>query len=748
MLVDVFKSRKRSIIIGVTAVTCIILTFIIGFYSHSCSTPTPPSPSSPSPTSKPQTQDPKKFHEQVIKGMQAENIRENLRYLSKKPHAAGSPRNNEIIKEINSRFTKYGFTSKLHSYHILLSYPKNGTRNYGYVLNGDGSVNFTTAGQEKAIAEDPTESDPSALPPFSAYGPNGTVKADIVYVNFGRYEDFEELENKHNISCKGKIVLVRYGGNYRGDKVYIAHQRGAVGVLVYMDPAKVAPFPEDRLFPNGRWLPRDGVERGSFGKFDGDVLTPGWPAKEHAYRNKIEDAEGLPKIVVQPISATDALGFFKHMGGKPVPAHWKGYMNITYTFGPFKDPSMKAKIEVHNENKIVKVSNVVGTIKGNVEPDRYVLVGNHIDAWVFGATDPSSGTASLLEIARSFGEALKKGWKPRRTIKLCGWDGEEAGIIGSAEWVEEFASELTDRAVAYINLDTAVAGNYTVKAAGSPLLNEFIQDVLKDVPDPHNSSMSVLDMSAKAKPDKLHPGKTRVGGLGAGSDYYAFYQTVGVASIDYGYRQDDLNNKYNTSFYPMYHTLHDTFYWMEKFVDKDFMCHLTMAKITAYSVMRLADARLLPFSGERYVESLTLSAKALQIQLAKINGSDSVKKSMEQLEDVIVLFADVINKTKSIKIDDSDILRQRQFNNEMMQIEKGFIYPYGLPGRPSIKHYLMAPSKYNAYGASNFPAITEYLWDIEKTNNWDAVKKQITITAYMLSSVTEKLISFEEYIRK
>ena len=739
-MLDFNGSKKKLIIIGVSVTLCMILAFVIGYVSNSggdCLS---------SKKSVEEDKDKTFYHKQVIESLRADKIKANLKYLTLKPHAAASPRNDELIREINRRFSSYGFESKLHTYDVLLSFPGEGKKNYAYIISDNGTIIRRSKGREDRLTKDENDNSKDALPPFNSYGPAGNASGDIIYVNYGRFEDFEELEKIYKRNCSGMIVLARYGKIFRGDKVKNAAMRGAKGILLYSDPFDVGPVPENMLFPKGRWLSRDGIQRGSVGTFDNDILTPHYPAKPWAFREKVEDVkDGLPPIVVQPISALDAQEYFKRMGGKKVSKKWTGSLNVDYVLGPFKDPKLKAKIEVHNVNVVKTINNVVGTIRGKIEPDRYVLMGNHIDAWTFGAVDPSSGTAVMLEVARALGEAMKKGWRPKRTIKFCGWDGEEHGILGSSEWVEEFEAELRDRAVAYINLDSAVAGNYSVYAGSSPMFHELIYSIFKDIPDPHDPSMTVLERSAKASPDANNPGKMRISGLGSGSDYLGFYQTVGVASMDFGYTQSDLNKKYNASFYPMYHSLHDTFYWMENFVDKEFKCHLTMAKITSHALLRIADAKQLPFNPDGYSSSLSKNVKALKLQLQS-KGSLTAGVSTGYLESAVSNFSNAVSQLKKIDMKGATTLKMRQFNDEMMQLEKGFIYPYGLPGRPSIKHYLMAPSLHNAYGASSFPAVVDLLWDIEKTNNWDAVKKQLTITTSIVNSVAQKLQEFDNYM--
>ncbi|XP_057300112.1 glutamate carboxypeptidase 2-like [Hydractinia symbiolongicarpus] len=735
-------SRKTWIIIGLLFVVTFIIAFLIGYYARKV----PSSNCLAEKTSFAQTEEEKKeFFKSTVNILAANEIRKNLRYFAGKPHSSSTKRNNELIKTIHQRFDSYGFQAEYLKYDTLLSFPDLKNRNYVYIIDESNQEVFRSKGIEDFLV--PSENDTTSLPPFNAYGPNGTVEGELLYVNYGRYEDFEEL-SKYGVNCSGKIVIVRYGKIFRGDKVKNAQDRGAIGILIYSDPFDYSPVDDDQMFPRGRWLPRDGVQRGSIIKSsykdipEGDPLTGGYPAKDWAYHADPASLKGLPRIPAQPISAYDAYHLLKRMGGMKVDSKWTGALNVTYNIGPYKNPKEKVKLVVHNRLEVKTITNVCGTIKGKVEPDRYILVGNHIDAWVAGGVDPSSGTAVMMEMARVLGEKVKEGWKPRRTIKFCGWDGEEYNIIGSCEYVEEFQSQLRDRALAYINLDSAVSGNETYLAGASPLLYEMMYEVMKLVPDPHNSTITVFDNTLSARKDPNHPDKPKFGLLGSGSDYLAFYQFIGVPSIDMGYGQAILNKKMKTQGYPMYHSLHDTVYWMEHFVDKEYKCHLTVGRVAMYYLLYMADLTLVPYDAKYYGEHLKRGAESLTTQL-KSKGGDAAGVSTEHLISAANNFSTAVEtfQKEFASMNKDDALQLRMINDRLVQVEKGFIYPLGLPGRPSIKHYVMAPSLHNTYGSSTFPAVVDLLYDIKKTQNWNEVKKQLTITAYLVQAVAESLAS-------
>lgn len=730
-------TRNKLIVFGLLTVVVIVLAFVIGYVSKS----TDDCPVCASKKVKRSAQRLKTFQE-IVGLMKTENLKSNLRFFAQKPHVASSSRTNIISKEIYSRFESYGFKPKYHSYETLLSFPKADHPNHVYIIKDDGTEIFKSRRIEK-IFED-KENNSNSLPPFLAYGPSGSVEGDLVYVNYGRDIDYNFLQEEHGTNFTGKIALVKYGKSGRGAKVSIAAKRGILGVLIYGDPKDYAPSTK---FPNGRWLSDDGVQRGSivgYGKelVDGDLLTKGYPAKAEYYHEKKSDTRALPTILAQPISSLDATELLRRMGGAVVPDSWKGGLNVTYKIGPFANTTLKAKLVVTNELVIKKIRNVCGTIYGSVEPDRYVLLGNHIDAWVFGAVDASSGTTVMMEIARALGEQMKnKGWRPRRTIKMCGWDGEEFNLIGSCEYVEEFRNELRDRAVAYINIDSAVAGNYSLRTLASPLLHELIYKVNKLVPDPY-LDMSVFDKAVRAYEDKNEPSLHRIYSLGAGSDYYAFYQFMGIPSIDYGYRQADLDKKYGTSYYPMYHTLHDTIYWMENFVDKEYKIHLTVAKVAAYCLLHLADSPLLPLNAQRYATSLNKSIADLT-EFLFLKGIKKEGVSTELLTNSVAKFKDAVGnltqKMKDFDVDEDD-LKLRILNDKLMQLEKGFTYPVGLPGRSQVKNYIMAPSRHSVNYDVPLPAISDLLPTLNETKAWDQVKKQISITAYLIKSVADSIM--------
>ena len=422
------------------------------------------------------------------------------------------------------------------------------------------------------------------------------------------------------------------------------------------------------------------------------------------------------------------LRFSLFASGEKVPPEWAGGLDIVYRFGPgFKDSELKVRLEVNTQFITKPIFNVIGTILGKDEPDRLVLMGNHRDAWVFGGVDPSSGTAVMMEASRGIGELLiNTDWRPRRTIVFCSWGAEEFGLIGSYEWVEENRNMLRDRAVMYLNVDSAVKGNYSFGANGNPGLKSLVYQESAFVKDPnaHGKETSLYDSWAIKYPSSSERGKPYFGGLGSGSDYAPFSHFIGVPSIDMSYRFNSLNR----TLYPVYHTVHDTFYWQKTFNDPHFTTHLAMSQIGARIVLEAADTPILPYNLTDYKETLERNFEALEKYYKELLLQGNV--TLVHLANEIRQFsrnAEAIEKRKAEALDTLDFAKLRILNDQMMNMERAFIWPFGLPGRKIVRHVLFAPQMHNIYGSSSFPGITDALFDIEKTDNWKMVKEQVSI---------------------
>ncbi|ERE79986.1 glutamate carboxypeptidase 2-like isoform 2 [Cricetulus griseus] len=391
--------------------------------------------------------------------LKAENIKKFLYNFTRTPHLAGTEHNFKLAKQIQAQWKEFGLDSvELSHYDVLLSYPNKTHPNYISIIDEDRNEIFNTSLSE--LPPPGYENISDVVPPFSAFSPQGTPEGDLLYVNYARIEDFFKLERDMKINCSGKIVIARYGKVFRGNKVKNAQLAGAKGVILYSDPADYV-VPGVKSYPDGWNLPGGGVQRGNVLNLNGagDPLTPGYPANEYAYRHELTEALGLPSIPVHPIGYDDAKKLLEHMGGPAPPDSWKGGLNVPYNVGPGfagNFSKQRVKLHIHSYSKVTRIYNVIGTLKGAIEPDRYVILGGHRDAWVFGGIDPQSGAAVVHEIVRSFGKLKTEGWRPRRTILFASWDAEEFGLLGSTEWAEEHSRLLHERGVAYINADSSI----------------------------------------------------------------------------------------------------------------------------------------------------------------------------------------------------------------------------------------------------------------------------------------------------
>ncbi|MGH9908169.1 MAG: M28 family peptidase, partial [Pyrinomonadaceae bacterium] len=485
-------------------------------------------------------------------------------------------------------------------YDVLLPYPKRPG-----IVEIVGSKRERLSVKEAVIPEDPSSSSSKIIPLFNGYSPSGDVTAPLVYVNYGLPPDYEALK-KLGVDVKGRIVIARYGNSFRGVKAKVAEENGAVGLIIYSDPADDG-YTQGDVYPKGPWRPPDSAQRGSVQylfRYPGDPLTPGRPSTPGVPRLKIEEATDLTRIPVQPISYGDARRLLEPLRGPVRPQGFQGGLPFAYHVGGTDDVRVHLKTEM--DYQVRKIWNVIARIEGNEEKDRWVIMGNHRDAWTFGAVDPNSGSTAMLEAARGFGQLLKSGWKPRRTIVLCSWDGEEYGLIGSTEWVEEHATELREKAVAYLNMDAAVSGAH-FGASSVPSLWKLVRSTTRDIRDPKTGKtvyQQWQDRAREARPEaEMTDAETgsdakiaeaRIGALGSGSDYTPFLQHLGIPSLDMGFGGD----------YGVYHSAYDSFHWMSQFGDPTFAYHVAAAQLWGTVAMRLADADALQFDYTDYAREI------------------------------------------------------------------------------------------------------------------------------------------------
>ncbi|XP_034614873.1 N-acetylated-alpha-linked acidic dipeptidase 2-like isoform X2 [Trachemys scripta elegans] len=644
--------------------------------------------------------------QKLVAEMKAENIKQFLRSFTKFPHLAGTEQNFHLAKQIQAQWKEFGLDSaELVHYDVLLSYPNETQPNYVSIIDDQGNEIFNTS-----LFEPPPqgyENITGVLPPYNAFSAQGVPEADLVYVNYGRTEDFFKLEREMGINCTGKIVIARYGKIFRGNKVKNAILAGAKGIILYSDPADYC-APGVDPYPNGWNLPGGGAQRGNVLNLNGagDPLTPGYPAKEYTFRSEVDEGVGIPKIPVHPIGYHDAEILLRTLGGPAAPDNsWRGNLNVSYNIGPGFAGSYsirKVRMHVHTHNKITRIYNVIGTISGAEEPDRYIILGGHRDSWVFGGIDPTTGAAVLQEVARSFGKMMMEGWRPKRTIIFASWDAEEFGLLGSTEWAEIASPD----------------EGYE----GKSLYESWLEK------DPSTES-------------KSHP---RINNLGSGSDFEAYFQRLGITSGRARYTKNRRADKFSN--YPVYHTVYETFELVERFYDPTFTKQLTVAQLRGGLVYELADSQVIPFNCQDYGEALRKYTNRIY---------NLTKKHEEQVETYGVsfgpLFSAVTNFTEAAadfhrrlkEVDVNNPIAVRIMNDQLMFVERAFIDPLGLPGRKFYRHIVFAPSSHNKYAGESFPGIYDAVFDIENKADqrkaWEEVKRQISIAAFTVQAAAGTL---------
>ncbi|MFZ0481664.1 MAG: M28 family metallopeptidase [Terriglobales bacterium] len=651
---------------------------------------------------------------------------QHLRTLTQAPHIAGSPEDKATAEYVAAKFREAGLYTQIVEYKVWFNYPAE----ISVDMTGPTGVEMHGPRPEH-VNGDPFENDPRIKPAYNGMSPSGDVEADVVYANYGSPEDFDKLKQM-NVDVRGKIVVVRYGQNFRGVKVFVAQERGAAGVIIYSDPKDDGYYRGD-AYPAGPWRPASGVQRGSVGymfEFAGDPTTPGiasTPSLPDSKRVAPSASAQLPKIPVTPLSYADASPILEHLAGPPSPREWQGALPFTYHVGP--GPS-KIKMHLKQDYQYRTIWDVVGKIPGGSSPNEWVVAGNHRDAWVYGAVDPNSGTAAMLEAVHGMGELLKSGWKPKRTIVIGSWDAEEEGLIGSTEWGEDNAQNLAN-ADAYFNMDVAVSGK-KFGASGVPSLKEFIREVAIAVPSPQGGT--VFDAWKKANQPKeasFHPQETSsstyrppesgihsdvpVGDLGSGSDYTVFLQHLGVPSTDIG----------STGEYGVYHSAFDDFAWFKKFGDPDFLYVQQMARVYGLQVLRMADADVLPYNYDDYGKEI----------LAYLDAARS--KAQEKFADKAPDFGAAFEAARHMQEAGAKLLQKQRklpssserMNAKLREAERALLIPEGLPNRPWYHHSIYAPGQYTGYAAVVIPGVNEAI----DRGDLAVTERQIGVLAAALS---------------
>ncbi|MGD0909503.1 MAG: M28 family metallopeptidase [Candidatus Acidiferrales bacterium] len=625
---------------------------------------------------------------------------EHLRILTQAPHIAGSPEDKATAEYVAQKFREAGLDTEIVEYKVWLNYPEEIRVDLiappGVAMHGP---------RREHVDNDPGQDDPRVVTPYNGMAPSGDAEADVVYANYGSPADFDKLKQM-NVDVRGKIVIVRYGENFRGVKVFVAQERGAAGVIIYSDPKDDGYYRGD-AYPKGPWRPASGVQRGSVGfmfQFPGDPTTPGvasTPGLPDSKRVSPAESEQLPKIPVTPLSYADASPILEHLGGPQSPREWQGALPFTYHVGP--GPA-RIKMHLKQDYQFRTIWDVVGKIRGTASPDEWVVAGNHRDAWVYGAVDPNSGTAAMLETVHGLGELLKSGWKPKRTIVIGSWDAEEEGLIGSTEWGEDHAQELGS-ADAYFNMDVAVSGK-KFGASGVPTLKEFIREIAKSVPSPQGGTVyDAWKKSNAAGPESNHPQEVAnfranamqndvpVGDLGSGSDYTVFLQHLGVPSTDISSSGD----------YGVYHSTFDDFTWFKKFGDPDFLYEQEMARIYGLEVLRMSNADVLPYDYENYGKEILVYLEAARTKSKDRFGDKGpdFSAAFEGARHLQEAGAKVLQKQRKISG------ASERMNVKLREAERALLIPEGLPNRPWFRHAIYAPGQYTGYAAVVIPGVNE-----------------------------------------
>ncbi|HMQ87728.1 MAG TPA: transferrin receptor-like dimerization domain-containing protein [Flavilitoribacter sp.] len=700
-----------------------------------------------------------KLEKQFDAQLKASDLDQWMKQLSLHPHHVGSPWDKANAEFMAAQFKSWGFDTRIEEYQVLFPTPKS------RLLEMVGPTKF-----KAGLTEPPVKGDASSqqtaemLPPFNCYSIDGDVTGELVFVNYGIPADYEELE-KRGIDVKGKIVIAKYYGSWRGIKPKVAAEKGAIGCIIYSDPREDGYFQGD-VYPKGAYKNADGVQRGSvldMPLFPGDPLTPGYGATKDAKRVPVGEAETLTKIPVLPISYEDAQPLLAALEGPVAPSGWRGALPITYHIGP--GPA-KVHLKLEFNWDVKPLYNVIATMKGSAYPDQWVIRGNHHDAWVHGANDPVSGMVAVMEEAKAVGELVKTGWKPKRTLIYCGWDGEEPGLLGSTEWAENHAGELQQKAVAYINTDGN--GRGFLGGGGSHTLEKYFDEVSKAVTDPQTGLTVFERRKARMMVDgQTEPKFYELSALGSGSDYTPFIQHLGIASINLGFGGESGGGEY--------HTGYDSYEHYTRFKDIGFEYGVALAKVAGRLTLRLSEAEVLPFEFQhfsqtvsKYADEVMKLADRLRDETAKENRliTDGYYKAAADPTETFIVpetkeevpyfnWAPLQNALaelkKSVAAYDEAMKagipaeKQREaLNLALMKMEQSLTREEGLPRRPWFRHQIYAPGFYTGYGVKTLPGIREAI----EERKYDEAQEQILIAGQVLSKFAREVMRAAELLKR
>jgi N-acetylated-alpha-linked acidic dipeptidase len=698
-------------------------------------------------------------------------MRDSMQRLSARPHNVGSPYDKDNAEWLLAQFKQYGFDAHIETFDVLFPTPKERR------LELLEPKKYVAKLQEPALSVDPTSQQTSEqLPTYNAYSKDGDVTAPLIYVNYGVREDYEQLDRR-GVSVKGAIVIARYGAAWRGIKPKVAAEHGAIGCIIYSDPKDDGYF-EGRDFPTGPYRPEQGVQRGSVmdTEYPGDPLTPGVGATKDAKRLPLAEAKTITTIPVLPISYGDAQPLLAALGGTVAPEEWRGALPITYHIGP--GPA-KVHLVMKSDWDLKPIYDVIAKIPGSETPEQWVIRGNHHDAWVNGADDPVSGMVVVLEEARTLGALLQQGWRPKRTIIYCAWDGEEPGLLGSTEWVEEHDAELKQHAAVYINSDSSSRGY--LSASGSHTLERLVNDLEKEIPDP-KKKMSVWKRAQMRRiaragtPEERQElrdrAELRIGALGDGSDYAPFLDHAGVAALNIGFGGEAGGG--------VYHSIYDDFYWYTHFGDPNFLYEKALAQMGGTTVMRVADADLLPYDPSGSADTVKRYVGELKTELKK--KQDDIRERNRQIEEGVftatadpekpyvppsvqpmplyINFAPLENGVEAYstaaqrykkavsKLNDTPAAWQapalKDINTNLLLTERTFTTTEGLKERPWFKHQIYAPGAYTGYGVKTIPAVREAL----EEDKWADAEQGAAIAGQVLMNEAKLVDSIAQRLEQ
>ena len=620
--------------------------------------------------------------------------REHLRFLTSAPHLAGTVEDLKTAEYVAQRFRDAGLETEIRPYKVWMNMP--GELSVDVIAPNRPVVHGPT---REHVDGDSQQDDVRIGVPFNAYSPSGDVTADVVYANYGRPEDIRALQDMH-VDIRGKILLVRYGENYRGVKSFVAQQYGAAGVLIYSDPVDDGFYRGD-VYPHGPWRPSTAVERGSiqYGfEYSGDPTTPGFasdPDLPDSKRVAPERANDMPRVPTAPISAHDAAPILRTLAGSQTPREWQGALPFTYHVGP---GPVRVHLRITQHYGYVTIWDVIGRVRGTRWPDQLVIAGNHRDAWVFGAADPSSGTSAMLETVHGVGELIRSGWRPERTIVFASWDAEEQGLIGSTEWAEQNEAELA-HAVAYFNIDIGASGP-DFHAAASGTLRTFVREVTRAVPSPRGGTVFDVwsgghdHVEVRRVSDRPHTSSPSVDNLGAGSDYTPFIQHLGIPSTDIR----------SIGPYGVYHSAFDNFAWFTHFADPTFEYTRQMSRVLGLEVLRMAGADVLPYDYEQYGQEIAGYVDTLRAPVERVLGADSAEyaAAMQAARRLDRAGARAMSGQRAAAFSANS-------NEVLIAVERALLLRNGLPGRTWYRHVIYAPGQFSGYSAEALPGVNAAL---------------------------------------